>query len=87
MEILEKLSRKLQDIVNTITHEDHEQWMSHPCTRALLKGLEVDEQDLKDQWGAAQFSSDVRKDANAQGQIHYIEYHRQAIHSMIGARK
>jgi len=64
-----------------ITPEDHSSWISHPCTKVLLKGLDLDEGNLEQSWKLGNF--DARDEARAQGQAFYIMGLREDIRHML----
>ncbi len=83
MEILKKLQGKLQEQLDKLSPEDHEQWMAHSCTKALLAGMAVDTQDLMEQWGTGQFANSENENHNAIGQVLSLDYQVAAIHAMV----
>jgi len=83
MEIETQLQSKLKAQLDKITVEDHEQWMAHPCTKAVLLGLENDYFDLQTSWASGRYATNEAEGHNALGQAQYIAYNREAIHSMV----
>ena len=70
MEETERLQSKIQEVLVGITPEDHSSWLGHPCTKVLLKTLELDLKNLQTTWTLGGFSEE--KLHSAQGQAFYI---------------
>ena len=70
MQKSDKLQSKIREILESLTPEDHQLWMSHPCTQITLLSLELDKTNLEESWALGQF--DDRENLKAQGQAFYI---------------
>ena len=84
MEILKKLASQYQEQIDRISPEDHEQWLAHPATKALMLGMEIDYFDLQTNWSNGQYENSDFEGMKALGQAFYIVYNRHAIHTMVG---
>ena len=84
MEILKKLTSQYQEQLDKLSVEDHEQWMAHPATKALMLGMEIDYFDLQTNWANGQYESNDLEGMKALGQSQYIVWNRHAIHQMKG---
>jgi len=56
--------------VSQATADDIRQWLTHPLTKAVLTRLELDSEELRDQWVLGNFSNEEQH--KAQGQAMYI---------------
>jgi hypothetical protein len=86
MEILKKLQGKLQEQLDRVTPEDHEQWLNHPATKALLLGMEIDYFDLQSNWANGRYEGSEFDGMKALGQTQYIMWNRDAIHRMVDSQ-
>lgn len=68
-----------------ITPEDHSSWISHPCTKVLLEGLDLNEGNLEQCWKLGNFNK--RDEARAQGQAFYIMGLREDIRHMLADKE
>lgn len=60
----------MQDLVARVSVEEHQQWLSAPCTKALLLLLGRDQVDLVMGWQLGNY--DEKDGHKAQGQSFYI---------------
>ena len=65
----------------TMTPEDHSSWLSHPCSKVLKWGLELDLLNLQECWALGNF--DERENLKAEGQAFYILGLREDIQHML----
>ena len=66
----DKLQSRIQDRLATVSDEEHQQWLTSPCTKALLDLLERDRIDLTMGWQLGNY--DEKDGQKAQGQAFYI---------------
>jgi len=68
---LEKLEAKLEDLRSSISPDAWVQWLGSGPTKSLMLQLEIDAEDLRDNWAKGRFSD--KEGFKAQGQAEYID--------------
>jgi len=68
---LDKLESQLTELQAKISPSAFEQWLSSSSTKVLKKQLELDLEELKDNWSGSRYSA--QDEPKARGQAEYIE--------------
>jgi len=68
---IDKLESQLAETRSKISRIAFEQWLSSSSTKALKQQLELDLEELKDNWSSSRYEND--DEAKARGQAEYIE--------------
>ena len=67
---LNKLESNQQEQLSRVTPDDFSNWLGASATKALLLQLEIDLEDLKENWVYSKYNKDEEK--QARGQANYI---------------
>ena len=67
---LEKMEMKLEELRSSISPETWIQWKASGPTKCLTLQLEIDSEDLRENWASGKFSD--MEQVKAQGQAEYV---------------
>lgn len=68
---MRRLESKIAELLEKVNKDTYIQWLSHPCTKAVLIQLELDQEEIKDNWANNRYT-EGDNEAQAKGQVAYI---------------
>lgn len=68
---MHKLESKIKEHLEKVNKDTYIQWLVHPCTKALLLQLELDQEEIKENWAHNRYTENDNE-AQAKGQVAYI---------------